>query len=199
MRAHHAAARGPRRRAKDVEVARQLRRASPSRRGSSSASSCRCPTSSCPGTSRSPPAGTPTAIDEVTGALADGSLKPVDAKRLLARTVVDLYHGDGAGDGGRGRVRPGVPGPRGARPRSPSVVDRRPPSCATAGSAWPGCSRWRSRTRCRRTRRAAARSSRAACASTARSSTDPELEVTPADVDGKILQMGKRNWARLRA
>ena len=40
----------------------------------------------------------PDRIDEVTAALADGSLKPVDAKRLLARTVVDLYHGEGAGD-----------------------------------------------------------------------------------------------------
>jgi tyrosyl-tRNA synthetase len=29
--------------------------------------------------------------------------------------------------------------------------------------------------------------------------TDPDLEVTPGEVDGKILQMGKRNWARLRA
>ena len=39
----------------------------------------------------------PDRIEEVTGALADGSLAPVDAKRLLARTVIDLYHGDGAG------------------------------------------------------------------------------------------------------
>jgi tyrosyl-tRNA synthetase len=29
--------------------------------------------------------------------------------------------------------------------------------------------------------------------------TDPELQVTPTEVDGVILQMGKRNWARLRA
>ena len=28
---------------------------------------------------------------------------------------------------------------------------------------------------------------------------DAALEVTPAEVDGKVLQMGKRNWARLRA
>ena len=27
---------------------------------------------------------------------------------------------------------------------------------------------------------------------------DPDLEVTPADVDGKTLQLGKRNWVRLR-
>ena len=29
--------------------------------------------------------------------------------------------------------------------------------------------------------------------------TDPELAVTPAEVDGKTLQLGKRNWVRLRA
>ena len=43
-RAHHAVARRPRRRAEDVEVARQLHRDRPSRRASSSASSCRSPT-----------------------------------------------------------------------------------------------------------------------------------------------------------
>jgi hypothetical protein len=29
--------------------------------------------------------------------------------------------------------------------------------------------------------------------------TDPDLEVEPADLDGVVLQMGKRNWARIRA
>ena len=51
-----------------------------------------------------------------------GALAPVDAKRLLARTVVDLYHGDGAGDGRRGRVRPGLQGPRGARRRARASI-----------------------------------------------------------------------------
>ena len=36
-------------------------------------------------------------VAEVTDALTSGDLAPVDAKRLLARTVVDLYHADGAG------------------------------------------------------------------------------------------------------
>jgi tyrosyl-tRNA synthetase len=40
----------------------------------------------------------PDRVDEVTAALAGGDLRPVDAKRLLARTVVDLYHGEGAGE-----------------------------------------------------------------------------------------------------
>src|SRR5439155_22528974 len=34
---------------------------------------------------------------QTTKALKSGALAPVEAKRLLARTVVDLYHGEGAG------------------------------------------------------------------------------------------------------
>jgi tyrosyl-tRNA synthetase len=39
----------------------------------------------------------PERIDEIVGDLANGRLHPNAAKRLLGRTVVDLYHGDGAG------------------------------------------------------------------------------------------------------
>jgi tyrosyl-tRNA synthetase len=35
--------------------------------------------------------------DATTARLAAGDLAPVEAKRLLARTVVDLYHGEGSG------------------------------------------------------------------------------------------------------
>ncbi len=38
-----------------------------------------------------------TEIRDVEGGLADGSVGPNDAKRRLAREVVDLYHGSGAG------------------------------------------------------------------------------------------------------
>jgi tyrosyl-tRNA synthetase len=37
-------------------------------------------------------------IDDVVAQLASGALHPNAAKRLLARTVVDLYHGQGAGE-----------------------------------------------------------------------------------------------------
>ncbi len=40
----------------------------------------------------------PEKIDEVTADLAAGSLHPNAAKRLVGRTVADLYHGAGAGD-----------------------------------------------------------------------------------------------------
>ena len=98
VRAHHAAARGPRRREQDVEVAGQLRRHRRAAGRSSSASSCSMPDALMPRYFTLATGWHPDRIDEVTEALADRSLKPVDAKRLLARTVVDLYHGDGAGD-----------------------------------------------------------------------------------------------------
>ena len=103
----------------------------------------------------------PDRIDEVTAALADGSLKPVDAKRLLARTVVDLYHGDGAGEAAEAEFDR-VFRAHDAPDEIAELHHPAPPSCATAASGWPGCSRWRSRARCRPTRRARARSSRAA-------------------------------------
>src|SRR6476620_184526 len=40
----------------------------------------------------------PDRVDAVTEDLRSGALAPVAAKRLLARTIVDLYHGDGAGE-----------------------------------------------------------------------------------------------------
>ena len=40
----------------------------------------------------------PDQVAQTTQALQTGDLSPRDAKRLLARTVVDLYHGPGAGD-----------------------------------------------------------------------------------------------------
>ena len=165
--------------------------ASPSRRGSSSASSCRCPTSSCPGTSPSRPAGTPTASPRSRAPSAAGALAPVDAKRLLARTVVDLYHGDGAGGGGRGRVRPGVPcapgarrHPRGRRADAAELRDGRIRLARVLAFAFPEAVPSNKEGR-RKIEQGGVRLDGEVV-------TDPELQVTPAEVDGVILQMGKR-------
>lgn len=40
----------------------------------------------------------PEAIDQTIQDLESGKLQPVDAKKLLAKTIVDLYHGVGAGE-----------------------------------------------------------------------------------------------------
>ena len=64
-----------------------------------------------------------------------GALAPVEAKRLLARTVVARFHDDRAAPGGRGRVPARPPPPRAA------VGDRRGRrSPTTRSSTCPGCS-----------------------------------------------------------
>ncbi len=40
----------------------------------------------------------PDQIDDVLSRLHNGHLVPVEAKKLLARTIVDLYHGEGVGE-----------------------------------------------------------------------------------------------------
>ena len=199
-RAHHAAARGSRRRARRCRSRSATTSASPRRRRSSSASSCRCPTSSCRQyfDARHRLAARPGRRGDQRE-LADGALKPVDAKRLLARTVVDLYHGEGAGEAAEAEFDRVFRRPRGARPTSPTCRSR-PTSCATAGSGSPplagaGVPGGRAVQQGRAAQdRAGGREPRRRAWSPTPSSTSP-----PADVDGKLLQLGRRNWARLRA
>ena len=139
----------------------------------------------------------PDRIDEVTNALADGSLKPVDAKRLLARTVVDLYHGDGAGDAAQAKFdqvfrRHDVPDDiaeftiPAAELRDGRILVSRLLALAFP-KAVPS------------NKEGARKIEQGGVRLDGEVVTDPKLEIAPADVDGQILQMGKRNWARLRA
>ena len=120
----------------------------------------------------------PDRIDEVTAPWPTAPCAPVDAKRLLARTVVDLYHGDGAGAAAEAGVRPGVPR-RTTSPRRSSTSRFPPRSCATAASAWRECSRWRSRARSRRTRRARRKIEQGGVRLDGDVVTDPDLELEP--------------------
>ena len=107
-------------------------------------------------------------------------------KRLLARTVADLYHGAGAGEPRRGRVRPGVQGARrphrGRRVRVPLRRLRDGGIAArTAARPRPG---WRPPTG----RGAADRGGRRLLDET---SGSPTLRsVAPAEVDGRLLHLG---------
>jgi tyrosyl-tRNA synthetase len=141
----------------------------------------------------------PDRIDEVTGALADGSLKPVDAKRLLARTVVDLYHGDGAGERAQAAFDQ-VYRAHGAPSDIEELVlpadaaelhDGRVRVSRLLALAFPKAVP-SNKEGTRKIQQGGVRLD-------GRVVDDPELEVTPAEVDGRILQLGKRNWARLRA
>ena len=141
----------------------------------------------------------PDRIDEVTTALADGALKPVDAKRLLARTVVDLYHGEGAGDAAQAEFdqvfrRHDVPTDMetvvipadAAELRDGRILLSRLLNLAFP-KAVPS-----NKEGFRKIEQGGVRLDGEVV-------TDPKRSVTPAEVDGQILQMGKRNWARLRA
>jgi tyrosyl-tRNA synthetase len=141
----------------------------------------------------------PDRIAEVTEALADGSLAPVDAKRLLARTVVDLYHGEGAGDAAEAEfdlvfrehevptdlqevVIPSEAAElRDGRIRLATLLTLAFPEAVPSGKEGR-----------RKIEQGAVRLDGEVV-------TDPDLEVAPADLDGVVLQMGRRNWARVRA
>ena len=134
---------------------------------------------------------------DVARALSGGALKPVEAKRLLARTVVDLYHGEGAGAGAEAEfdrvfVAHEVPDDvaelqiplsdlRDGRIRIATLVARAFPSAVSSN------------------KEGHRKIVQGGVSLDGTVVTDADLEVTPAEVDGKLLQLGRRNWARLRA
>ena len=134
----------------------------------------------------------PDRVAEVTGALADGSLAPVAAKRLLGRTIADLYHGPGAGEAAEaefdrvfkaGAVPTDVPGPaRWPRSEFPMRLAR---LLAVTGLV-------------PRTRRAGARSSQGGVrlgGGEGRRSRPRGRR--PTRSTAQLLQVGKRAWARV--
>ena len=137
----------------------------------------------------------PDRIDEVIAALGAGDLAPVDAKRLLARTVVDLYHGDGAGAAAEAEFDrvfrshdtptdiPEVTIPA-AEYRDGTVRLYRVLALAfpkTVPSNKEGK---------RKIEQGGVRLDGEVVA-------DPDLELTSDELAGRTLQLGKRNWARL--
>jgi tyrosyl-tRNA synthetase len=132
----------------------------------------------------------PDRVAEVTAAIADGSLAPVEAKRLLGRTVVDLYHGAGAGEAAEaefdrvfkaGAVPTEVPDAPVARSEFPMRLARLLALTGLATSNKDGG------------RKIAQGGVRLAGERIA----DPDLEVDADAVDGRLLQVGKRAWARV--
>ena len=119
----------------------------------------------------------PDRIDEVTSALSSGELAPVDGKRLLARTVVDLYHGEGAGAEAEAEFDRVFRDHSIPEQVAEFVVD--PAELRDGRVRVARLLASRSRARCRPTRKAAARSSRAACASTVTWSKTPTSSSPP--------------------
>jgi tyrosyl-tRNA synthetase len=134
---------------------------------------------------------------EVEHALERGELRPVDAKRLLARTVVDLYHGDGAGAAAESEfdrvfVAHEVPEVVPELHIDPAdVFDGRVRVATLVARAFPHAVT-SNKDGARKIQQGGVRLDGVAV-------TDDAAAFAPAEVDGRMLQLGRRNWARLRA
>ena len=132
---------GPRRRAEDVEVARQLRRDRRAAERAVRQAHVDSRRVDARRTSSTPPTGRPNGSPRCSGRSFPGDLHPNAAKRLLARSVVDLYHGPGRAR----RPKPNSTGSSRTTRRPTEMpeqsVDRRrraPQALAVARAARPG-------------------------------------------------------------
>ena len=133
----------------------------------------------------------PDRVEAVTEDLGSGALAPVAAKRLLARTVVDLYHGDGAGEAAEREFD------RVFRDHAvPSDVEERQVGRAELPTQWfrllPALDLASSGKDTRR------KIEQGAVRLDQEKVTDPDGEVGAGDVDGRLISVGRRAWARVR-
>ncbi len=132
----------------------------------------------------------PDRVDETLAALDSGALAPVAAKRLLARTVVDLYHGAGAGDAAEAEFD---------RVFKQHATPTDVPDVAIAPADLPD-----------QVGRILARLGLVASNKEGRRMveqggvrlegerlTDPDARLGAAELDGRVVQVGKRKWARV--
>jgi len=136
----------------------------------------------------------PDRVEAETARLASGELHPNAAKRLLARTIVDLYHGDGAGQGAevafdqvfkKHEVPDDVPE---FELRPEHLVDGRirlARLLALAGLA-------------KSNSEGARKITEGAVRLNGERLTTPDLELAPDQLGEGLLQVGRRAWARLR-
>jgi len=137
---------------------------------------------------------TPPRVAEVREAMARGELRPVEAKRLLGRTVVELYHGPGAGEAAEAefdRVFKAHDAPTDVPEHVldlGEVVDGRIRLATVLRQAGLATSNKDGR--------------RLIVGGGVKRDgepvTDPDASLEPAALDGAILQVGRRRWARVR-
>lgn len=131
----------------------------------------------------------PDAVDAVAAGLADGSVHPRDAKRRLAREIVTLYHSADAAR--RAQERFDVQ----FRDRGvPADV----PEVELAGRAWFLPTLLQEAELVASGGQARRMVSQGAVRLDGEVLTDPTAELAPGALDGRVLQVGKRRFARLR-
>jgi len=136
----------------------------------------------------------PDRVAEVTGALADGSISPVDAKRLLARTVVDLYHGGGTGAAAEAefdRVFKAHAAPTDIPEHALDASEARDGRIGLANVLRQSGLAASNKEARRLIAQGGVRRDGVVA-------TDPEETLTPDEVEGATLQVGRRRWVRIR-
>ena len=131
---------------------------------------------------------TPEQISDALGKLVSGDLHPNAAKRMLARAVIDLYHGPGAGAAAEAefdRVFKDNAEPA-AMPEKEAEDDH--PRTLSFWLVYLGLTA---------SRREAGRAIKAGAIKLDGVPLTDDREFTAAELDGKALQNGKRKWARL--
>jgi tyrosyl-tRNA synthetase len=130
----------------------------------------------------------PERIDEVTKQLASGELHPNQAKRLLALTVVDLYHGEGAGASAEAEFD------RVFKDHSaPEAV----PDVPVTANGPQMLSKWLVAAELATSNREAIRAIDQGSVKIEGEAAAENREMSPAEVDGKVIQVGRRKWARI--
>jgi tyrosyl-tRNA synthetase len=136
----------------------------------------------------------PDRVAEVLADLSAGRLEPVAAKRLMARTIVDLYHGPGAGQAAEAafdRVFKAHETPEEVPERGIDAGEfadgpvRLARVLALAGLVASN------KEGARMIRQGAVRQD-------GERVEDPDVEVDGPGIDGKVFQVGRRKWARVR-
>jgi tyrosyl-tRNA synthetase len=137
----------------------------------------------------------PDRVEAETARLASGELHPNAAKRLLARTIVDLYHGDGAGDAAetafdqvfkKHEVPDDVPE---FELQPDQLMDGRIRLARLLALAGLVSSN----------KEGARKIAEGAVRLNGDRITDPDRELAPGDLGEGLLQVGRRSWARIRA
>ncbi len=133
----------------------------------------------------------PDQVEATLDDLATGKLLPVAAKRLLGRTVVGLYHGEGAGERAEAEFD------RVFKDHAvPTDVEERMIAGADLPTEW---YRFLALTGLATSNKDARRKiEQGAVRLDQEKVADPDGEVTAGDVDGRLLSVGKRAWARVR-
>ncbi len=131
----------------------------------------------------------PERVAEVTAQLESGALHPNAAKRLLARTVVDLYHGEGSGEAAEAEFD------------RVFKADAAPDDVAEALLETAGgrkVSKLLVEAKLASGTREAVRLIREGGVKLNGEPVTADRDLSEAELDGLVVQVGKRRWARIR-